>query len=117
MKMLKIQLSAIISPAMPTGPRDREDPWFSSGVAMAVAVFTFDRSQLFVFPVRVVGMFEVPKRTTALHHGDLRKVVLRRWRRRGPFQRPRVPWIISRGSAFTQRTDDIENENQQTRGL
>src|SRR6478735_4019526 len=102
MKMLKIQLSAIISPAMPTGPRDRDDPCFSSGVAMAAAVFTRVRSRSFVFPIRVVGVFEVPKRTTALHHGDLGKIVLRRRRRRGPLERPRVPRIISGRSAFAQ---------------
>src|SRR5208283_2891708 len=117
MKMLKMELSAIIRPAIPTGPRERDGTAVGSGVVLAAMVFTAGKPQLLVSPIRIGGVFQVPKRTAALHYRDLDEIVLRGWRRGRPFERPRVPWIISRRLSLAQRTDDIENENQQACGL
>ena len=50
---------------------------------------------IFVFPIRVVRMFQVPQRPAAADGRDLLEVVGRRRRGRRPFQRPGVPRIVA----------------------
>src|SRR5262245_25570854 len=60
-------------------------------------------SRLLVLPVRVFRVFQVPERSAAAHFGRRFKVVFRRWRSRGPFERPGVPRVITRPLPFAQR--------------
>src|SRR5690242_17523927 len=90
---------------MPTGPRH-------SGIVATA-------SSLLVLPVRIFRMFYVPQRPTAGDDRDCGEGVLARRRRRGPLQRPRVPWVVSGCRAFevgpekvrypTRDSDDLEH--------
>src|SRR5665213_2140309 len=55
-------------------------------------------------------MLQVPEGTPALHGWNDRKVIDRRWRGRGPFERPCVPGIGSGEPSFAIRPQKIKNE-------
>src|SRR4030095_8988807 len=75
------------------------------------------KALLIVFPIRVLGMFQAPQRTAAPDPPSCRKVVDRRWRRDGPFQRPSVPGIISSQPSFEIRLREVEHETQNRHNL
>src|SRR5262249_29676832 len=62
---------------------------------MLGASWLIGTSPSLIFPVGVFWMFHVPKRTPALYLRNGREVVFRRRRRRGPLERPGIPWIAS----------------------
>src|SRR5215813_6242375 len=66
-----------------------------SGAGMLGAISLIGTSPSLIFPVGVFWMFQVPKRTPALYLRNGREVVFRRRRRRGPLERPGIPWIAS----------------------
>src|SRR5258708_33614647 len=72
---------------------------------------------LLIPPVRVVRVFQVPQRATAVHGRNHFKVVRGRRRRRGPFQRPGVPRVITRQPASAQRGEKVVHEDNEARRL
>src|SRR5580704_6754060 len=74
-------------------------------------------SCLFIFPIRIFGVLEIPKRAPAAHHGCRRKVVIGRRRTGGPLQRPRIPRIVPGCVAFPKRPEKIDDEHKHTCGL
>src|SRR5215510_8505712 len=86
MKMTKTADSAAISENIPTRPRDGSLQVIS-GAGMLGAISLIGTSPSL--------MFQVPKRTPALYLRNGREVVFRRRRRRGPLERPGIPWIAS----------------------
>src|SRR5215469_14882608 len=94
MKMTKTADSAAISENIPTRPRDGSFQAIS-GAGMLWAIWLIGTSPSLIFPVGVFWMFQVPKRTPALYLRNGREVVFRRRRRRGPLERPGIPWIAS----------------------
>src|SRR5262245_3058769 len=71
-------------------------------------------SCLFVLPIRVFWVFQVPERAAAAHHRQRLEVVLRRRRGRGPFERPGVPGVIARWRTAAQRDEQIDDETEET---
>src|SRR5579862_2779555 len=72
---------------------------------------------LFIFPIRIFRMFQVPQRPAAKHYRNLSKVVIWRRRRRMPLQRPRIPRIIACGRALEVTPDQIEDQEQDAKNL
>src|SRR6266853_3200576 len=69
-------------------------------------------SSLFILPIRIFRMLDVPKRTPAPDNGNLGKVVFG-WRRsRGPLECPCVPGIAPSGFTFDQRPEQIEHKHK-----
>src|SRR5271166_4956157 len=104
--MVKIADSAAIRQNMATGPR--------SGTVQVDSEAVIKRALLFVLPIRIVRMLEVPQRATAVNGWDRREIVDRRRRTCGPFQSPRVPWIISRNLAPKVGPQQVVDEHQHT---
>src|SRR5260370_8554677 len=96
-------LSAIIRQAMPTRPRERDAKAAGTDGKLATVVFK-SRPRLFVLPVGVAGVFEVPERAATPHHGQLGEIVLRGRRSRRPFECPRIPRVIPARLPFPQAT-------------
>src|SRR6202011_50687 len=67
---------------------------------------------LFVRPVRIVRVLQVPERAAALNYRDGGEIIGRRRRVRGPFERPRIPWITSSGFAPKIGPEQISQEDQ-----
>src|SRR5260370_39718309 len=93
--MTKIAASAAIKQNIPSRPRDGSFHVISAAGRLATASL-MRTTPSFVFPVGVFRMFDVPKRAAALHDRDRFEVVFRRWRGRGPLERPCIPRIPSR---------------------
>src|ERR1700735_5373252 len=71
----------------------------------------------FIFPIRIFGMLQIPERPATFNHGNRGKIVIRRWRRCGPFERPGVPRIISGWRALEHRPQKISDEYEYRGGL
>src|ERR1051325_10122680 len=56
-------------------------------------------------------MSEVPQRPAPVNRGDRFEVVFRRRRGGSPFQRPRIPWIITCGLARSVADDHIGEQH------
>src|SRR5271168_4460079 len=79
--------------------------------------YSMNFSCLFIFPIRIFRVLQVPKRAPAAHHGCRGKVVIG-WRRTGgPLERPRVPGIISGRFTLPKRPKKIDDEHKNTCGL
>src|ERR1700675_1926875 len=74
-------------------------------------------SCLFIFPIRIFRVLEIPKRAPAAHHGCLGKVVIGRRRTGGPLERPSVPGIVPGWLALPKRPEKIDHEHKHTCGL
>src|SRR2546422_448496 len=74
---------------------DRTGPSVLTGRGRLVSLTSWPPS-LLVLPVRILGMFQVPKGTAAVHGRRLVEVVRRRRRCRLPLQRPAVPGVVAR---------------------
>src|SRR5215467_4384756 len=109
--MLKIADSAAIRHNIPTRPRNSWESGSSGCVGgKAGAVETGKRvAPLFVLPVRIFGMFQVPQRTAAADDGSLGEVVFGGRRRRRPFERPPVPRIGAGRPAVEERRNKINH--------
>src|SRR5580704_8366631 len=85
----------------------------------SIALLNADQhsAKLFVLPIRIFGMFQIPQRTPASDHRQFREVVIR-WRGcRRPLQRPRIPRIVSGNLAFVIRRNDVEHPYQHAQRL
>src|SRR5580704_18998153 len=104
---------------MPTRPlRGRVSLQGTAGVGIVVVAAAITRcSGSFVLPVRIVRMFQVPQRAAAADYRRRRKVVLGRRRSRRPFERPRVPGIVTGYIARAKRAHDVDYEKQHTDAL
>src|SRR5262245_49106119 len=61
--------------------------------------------------VRVVGVLEIPERPAAADDGYDFEVVGRRWRGRGPLERPGVPGVGAGERPRAQRPHDVHHED------
>jgi hypothetical protein len=68
-------------------------------------------SSSLVLPVRIFWVLDVPERAPAFDDGNSGEVVFHRRRTRGPFERPRVPRIVSCGLASEIRPKQISDEH------
>ena len=68
-------------------------------------------SSSLILPVWVLGVLDVPQRAPAFDDGNSGEVVFHRRRTRGPFERPRVPWIVSSNLAFEIRPEQVSYEH------
>src|SRR5262249_54988795 len=57
-------------------------------------------------------MFQVPKGTTTTNYWHRREVVIRGRRTRGPFERPRVPWITAGQFTLPDGADNVDGEHK-----
>src|SRR5215831_654051 len=114
-KIVNIADSVTISQA--TAALRRDGNCHSAGVAARGidALLSIGHSScLFVLPIRVFWVFQVPERAAAAHHRQRLEVVLR-WRRgRGPFERPGVPGVIARQRTAAPRDEQIGDETEET---
>src|SRR5258707_14691007 len=76
--------------------------------ASALVMDSFSDS--LVFPIRIFRMFQVPERAGAEHCGNGLEVVLRRRRRGGPLERPRIPRVITRLLAVARRPKNVPRQ-------
>src|SRR5262245_21575069 len=67
-------------------------------------------SASFVSRVRIFGMLQVPQGAATLDHRERCEVVLRWWRGRGPFERPRIPGIVAGGFTGAERSHNVNHE-------
>src|ERR1700683_1440161 len=74
-------------------------------------------SGLFIFPIRILGVLEIPKRAPAAHYGCRGKVIIGRRRTGGPLERPRVPGIVPGQLALPKRPEKIDDERKHSCGL
>src|SRR6267378_1826836 len=114
--MVKIAASAAIRAYIPTRPRAGSFH-SSSGGGSVVDVAFITLAPLLVLPVRIVRMLKIPERAAALDGWDGIEVVCRRRRIRGPFERPRIPRIISSGFATVVGPEQVSQEDQDPSGL
>src|SRR5215472_7548874 len=107
-KIVKIADSAAIRLHIATGPLAGRIHSKSPG-GMGI-----DRvlMNLLVLPIRIFRMLQIPQRTTTSDLGDSRKVIRRRRRSGGPFERPRVPRIAPGGRTPQVRPQQIGYEDQ-----
>src|SRR5262249_11792346 len=70
-----------------------------------------------VIPVGIVGVLEIPEGPTTMHRGDRLEVVSWRRRRRGPFQRPRIPRVIAGALPFPERRRQVVDEDRKAGDL
>src|SRR5258708_28953236 len=123
MKIVKIAVSPAIRESIPTWPREGSAQGVSvTGMVTGSALMNHPQkfpflleirnaanlTALLVLPIRVFRMLDIPKRPAALDFGNDRKVISRRWRRCRPFQRPRVPRIVSSRTSLNVRPDQVE---------
>src|SRR5215469_18813668 len=108
--MVKNALSVMISAIIPARPRDG----ITHGSAMGGGAFIvwviapiFICSPLLILPIRVSGMLQIPEGTATMNRRYLREIVLGRRRRRGPFERPRIPRIFACRPACRQRPYNV----------
>src|SRR5260370_10758932 len=79
--------------------------------------YSIEFSSLFILPVRIFRVLDVPKRTPAPDDGNRGKVVFG-WRgARGPVECPRIPGIVPGGFAFDQRPQQIEPKHEHSGDL
>ena len=76
--MVNMALSAMIKPTMPTRPFDNEGKASSWGEIVSTVASIAWQQELFVFPIRVRRMFEVPEWAAAPYDGKLGEVIFRR---------------------------------------
>src|SRR5271156_1450022 len=62
-------------------------------------------------------MLEIPKRTTAFDNRDRCEIIIGRRRSGGPLEAPRIPRVVSCGSAFEHRPQHVEDKNKNRDGL
>src|SRR5690606_6377278 len=77
----------------------------------------FKSSGLLILPIGVVRMFQIPKGSAAMYHGNCIKVVDRWRRRRRPLQGIGIPGIIARGLPMLQRPQQVPYEYHKARRL
>ena len=70
-----------------------------------------------VAAVGIFRMFQIPERTPARDHRNRREVVRRRWRARGPLERPGVPGIFPALSPFKYETTRFAHKHENRDGL
>ncbi len=76
--------------------------------------FRLKLSTLFVLPIGIFGMFQVPQGSTTVDGRHFFEVV-RRWRRGGhPFQRPGIPRVVASRFAFPQRSNKVVDKDRVT---
>src|SRR6266851_9524759 len=109
--MVKIAASAAIREHIPTRPRAGRFHWSSAG-GSGKDVVLITLAPLLVLPVRIVRMLKVPERAATLDGWDGVEVVWARRRIRGPFESPRVPRIVSSGSAPEIGPEQVSEEDQ-----
>src|SRR5258708_5245959 len=105
-------LSAMIKHVMPTMPLEGVHVAVGSKETVAVVAFIGFASRLFVFPVGIGRVLDVPKRAATLDRRSLGKIVFRRRRRRGPLECPRIPGIVSSRRSFARGAQKVEDEDE-----
>src|SRR5919108_4447140 len=112
--MPKSEASAMMRPMTPARSRDsgRQSPAGYSGVNTdGIGI------PLFVKPIRVIWMLQVPHGPPALDLRNRVEVVGWGQRRRRPLERPGVPRVVASGFAPSQRENHIDQEQENGRGL
>src|SRR4051794_22583171 len=95
-------LSAAIRLNTPTRPREGSSH-LNPACGTVMEIEFIAAPPLFVLPVRIVWVLEIPERAAASHGWNDGKVICG-WRRTGrPLKRPRVPGIAPRIVAFEVR--------------
>src|SRR5690349_21044567 len=113
---MKIAASAAMRENIPTRPREGSSQE-RSGLAMANGVPLIALSSLLVSPVRILRMFEVPKRPAASDRGNQCEIIGGRRRSSGPLERPGIPRVAPCTLALEVRPQQVANEGQNTNGL
>src|SRR6202161_2664450 len=95
--------SAAIMENIPTRPREGRTQ--SGSIEGRVMTALLNRGlPLFVLPIRIFRMLDIPKGTPALDNRNPFEVVFGRRRIRGPLERPRVPGIVAGRFPFGHRS-------------
>src|SRR5690242_2811280 len=108
----KIENSAVSVPirqTIPTRPRSRFRT-SSCSLSGMLAACAMGMIPLFVFPVRIFRMFQVPQRTAAADFRQRRVVVFGGRRGGSPLQRPGIPRIVTGFAAATNGGDHVPDE-------
>src|SRR5580698_8443354 len=108
--MVKIANSAAIRESIPTWPRCGSSHFNSIDVAADVVLLT-KGSSLFILPIGIFGMLDVPERTPASDDRNLCKVVFHGRRARGPLESPGIPGIVTGSLALEKRPKKISDED------
>src|SRR6185369_7086404 len=69
-------------------------------------------TRFLVLPVGILRMLQIPKRTTTADNRNILKVVNRRRRSRGPFERPCIPRIVAGQLALLHRANDVDDKKK-----
>src|SRR5262250_407501 len=117
--------SPAIRQNIPTRPREGSTHGLSATGIVAGSVLMFflynsknaTREASLVFPVRIFRMLDVPQRPAAPHLRQDREVVVGRWRRSCPLERPRIPRVVVRAPSLKVRPHQIPDKTQYSRGL
>src|SRR4030095_12928940 len=108
--MVKIAASAMIRQTIPTRPR--EGSVHGVSITGKATGGPLTGQSLFVFPVRIFRMLDIPQRPAASDLQQDGEIVNRRRRGDGPFERPCVPRIAAGGPASEIRPDQVIDEEQ-----
>src|SRR5260370_37905237 len=85
----------------------REESTQAQATIVQMVRYSSEFSRLFVFPIRIFRVLEVPQRASAGDRGNGREAVRRRGGTRGPFESPCVPRIVRRLAALPIRNDPV----------
>src|SRR5260370_16647763 len=85
----------------------REESTQAQATIVQMVRYSSEFSRLFVFPIRIFRVLEVPQRASAGDRGNGREVVGRRGGTRGPFESPCVPSIVPHHPSLPIRKDHI----------
>src|SRR5690242_19007568 len=121
-KMVKSADSVRIREIIPTVPlsgscHSRSIAAADAGRFVLIDAIVIVPLRLFVLPIGVLRVLQIPQGPAAAIHRELFEVVFRRWRTGGPRQRPAVPGLVSGFFARTKGVNNIHDKGKNGEGL